>query len=336
MESVKAADRSIDRTELATQAAPREMDPWALDYMDEMAHIDPVVDHQEKALLDPAVNYEVRPKTEDELLSDMKLPPLPEETQRKLDDVQSELKKAVKDNSSMDPEFAAIQALYGGGQGVDGLTDFDERVNRIFDSLTDEEAEKADFERLKQIEEPRTFMHAESEEAYRALTDSRYDAFAPELPRLTHKAIQAMANVKKDPEEEEVEPALQRLILRTGMTRLEIRKLRTKTLVQHRVVNQTRMGKISSMYYLTIAGNGNGMLGVGEGKASEPGEARNQSVLQAIANMKPIPRYENRTIYGEVEGKSGAVRVKVSSRPPGTYYLLLVIITIRKRQEYCG
>ncbi|KAG9981445.1 hypothetical protein KCU78_g21479, partial [Aureobasidium melanogenum] len=34
-------------------------------------------------------------------------------------------------------------------------------------------------------------------------------------------------------------------------------------------------------------------------------------------NMKPIPRYENRTIFGEVEGKVGASVVQLSSRPPG-------------------
>ena len=33
--------------------------------------------------------------------------------------------------------------------------------------------------------------------------------------------------------------------------------------------------------------------------------------------MRPIRRYENRTIYGEVQGKVGAVAVTLSARPPG-------------------
>ena len=93
----------------------------------------------------------------------------------------------------------------------------------------------------------------------------------------------------------------------------------TKTLVVHRVSNQTKMGKIHSMYFLTIAGNGDGLLGVGEGKSVEPAEGRKQSVLSAIRNMKPIPRYENRTIFGDLEQKVGATKVQLFARPPGTF-----------------
>src|ERR1700761_8639650 len=40
-------------------------------------------------------------------------------------------------------------------------------------------------------------------------------------------------------------------------------------------------------------------------------------MMNAIRNMKPIPRYEERTIYGDVTAKVGAVVVQLSSRPPG-------------------
>ena len=93
--------------------------------------------------------------------------------------------------------------------------------------------------------------------------------------------------------------------------------VQVKTLVQHRVVNQTRLGKIQSQYYLAVAGNGNGMLGIAEGKSQEPADAERQAHLRAIAALKPIPRYENRTIYGEVEGKVGATELRLMSRPPG-------------------
>ena len=33
--------------------------------------------------------------------------------------------------------------------------------------------------------------------------------------------------------------------------------------------------------------------------------------------MQPIPRYEERTIFGEVDGKVSAVEVKLMARPPG-------------------
>jgi small subunit ribosomal protein S5 len=108
-----------------------------------------------------------------------------------------------------------------------------------------------------------------------------------------------------------------RLSQQTGLAVDAIRRLRTKVLVNHRVVNQTRMGKIQSLYFLTIAGNGEGMVGIGEGKAAEDEDARKQSMMNAIRNMKPVPRYEGRTIFGESEAKVGATIVQLSTRPPG-------------------
>jgi len=40
-------------------------------------------------------------------------------------------------------------------------------------------------------------------------------------------------------------------------------------------------------------------------------------MMNAIRNMKPIHRYEDRTVYGEVHGKVGAVEIELSARPPG-------------------
>jgi small subunit ribosomal protein S5 len=108
-----------------------------------------------------------------------------------------------------------------------------------------------------------------------------------------------------------------RLSQQTGLAVEDIRRLRTKMLVTHRVVNQTRMGKIQSLYFLTVAGNGDGMLGIGEGKAAEDEDGRRQAMMNAIRNMKPVPRYEGRTIFGESEAKVGATIVQLSTRPPG-------------------
>jgi len=103
----------------------------------------------------------------------------------------------------------------------------------------------------------------------------------------------------------------------TKMSLRDIKALKVKTLVVHRVVNQTRLGKIQSMYFLAVAGNGKGLLGIGEGKSTELEEARKQARLSAIRNMKPIPMYEKRTIFGDVYGKVCASEVKLFSRPPG-------------------
>ena len=145
-----------------------------------------------------------------------------------------------------------------------------------------------------------------------------------ELVEGANESTRDQRNIKSKVEEEEepIDPHLLRLCQQTGMTTDEIKRIRVKNLVAHRVVNQTRMGKIQSLYYLTIAGNQNGMVGIGEGKAVEDEDGRRQAMMNAIRNMRPIARYEERTIFGEVEGKVGAAVVRLSSRPPGTFNTL--------------
>lgn len=122
---------------------------------------------------------------------------------------------------------------------------------------------------------------------------------------------------EKGKEAEEMTDALKKLIKDTGLSLNEIKMLRTKALVSHAVVNQTRLGKVRRQYCLSIAGNGDGLLGIGEAKSEEGGDAVLQSKYRAIRNMQPIPRYENRTIFGDVAGKVGAVELKLMNRAPG-------------------
>lgn len=124
---------------------------------------------------------------------------------------------------------------------------------------------------------------------------------------------------------EEITDALKRLLLSTGYTMDTIRFLKLKTLVSHSVVNQTRLGKVRRQYCLSIAGNGNGLLGIGEAKSEESGDAMLQSKYRAIRNMQPIPRYEYRTIYGDVRGKVGAVELILMNRPPGRFLTSLLL-----------
>lgn len=138
---------------------------------------------------------------------------------------------------------------------------------------------------------------------------------APEIPKLD--------SLKRNTNEgEEIDPATQRLMRQTGFDAQEIRRFRVKNLIQHRVVNQTRLGKIASMYYLTVAGNGKGLIGIGEGKSAEGGEAQTQARIAAIRNMQPIPMYEGRTIFGDVKAKVCATEVELMTRPPGRDTLL--------------
>lgn len=141
-------------------------------------------------------------------------------------------------------------------------------------------------------------------------------SLAPKIP----KGLEALKQpgIGK-PGEAEIDPNMKRLMRQTGFSLDEIRRFRVKNLVSHRVVNQTRMGKIQSIYFLTVAGNGKGLLGIGEGKSTEAEDARRQAHYAAIRNVQPIPRYEDRTIYGDVKVKMGAVELELMTRPPGMY-----------------
>ncbi|KAK7429247.1 28S ribosomal protein S5, mitochondrial [Neonectria magnoliae] len=103
----------------------------------------------------------------------------------------------------------------------------------------------------------------------------------------------------------------------TGMSLKDIRSLLTKGLVTRWVANQTRLGKVRSTSVVAIAGNGNGRLGLGMAKSTEPGVAEETAQMLAIRNMKPIRRYENRTIYGDISGKVSGTVVQLMARPPG-------------------
>jgi len=149
-------------------------------------------------------------------------------------------------------------------------------------------------------------------------------AMAPGLPNKLklEDEIQAKSTEVDEDAENQRDPdgIYNRLRKQTGYSLDEIREFRVKVLVSHQVRNQTRMGKIDSLYCLAIAGNGNGRLGLGQAKGQEAENTRNLAKIAAIRNMQPVPRYEERTIFGEVEGKVSAVEVKLMARPPGKFF----------------
>ncbi|PYH44512.1 mitochondrial 37S ribosomal protein uS5m [Aspergillus saccharolyticus JOP 1030-1] len=112
-------------------------------------------------------------------------------------------------------------------------------------------------------------------------------------------------------------PPLKQLIESTGLSKEYIGGLYTKVLVFHTVTNQTRLGKVQRYYSLSVAGNRKGLIGLGEAKSFEAADAQEQSRYRAIRNMQPILRYEDRTIFGDVTAKVGAMDLKLMTRPPG-------------------
>ncbi|QLG73791.1 hypothetical protein HG535_0F03020 [Zygotorulaspora mrakii] len=96
------------------------------------------------------------------------------------------------------------------------------------------------------------------------------------------------------------------------------RKLVMKPLIMKRVSNQTGKGKIASFYALVVVGDRNGMVGLGEGKSrDEMSKAISKAHWDAIRNLKEIPRYENRTIYADIDFRYHGVKLHLRSAKPG-------------------
>lgn len=146
-------------------------------------------------------------------------------------------------------------------------------------------------------------------------------ALAPTLPNKV-PGVAGLYKAQMDAEDAALDPegTYQELKSQTGLSIREIINLfnrHTKVLVRRYVSNQTRLGKIRSTYVLAITGNEDGWLGMGEAKSVESETATNKAKLAAIRNMQPIRRYENRTIYGNIEAKIGGTIVQLYTRPPG-------------------
>lgn len=152
---------------------------------------------------------------------------------------------------------------------------------------------------------------------------------APPLPKIQDRLVRQQARLSRaDANADEMAPHYARLSRQTGMPVETMKALRSKNLVMHRVVNQTRMGKVQSLYFLTVAGNGRGLLGLGEGKAAEPNDARRQALLNAMRNLVPVRRYEERTIFGDVTARVGGTVVGLYSRPPGKFLSACFWLTV--------
>ncbi|GAP83747.1 putative 37S ribosomal protein S5 [Rosellinia necatrix] len=188
-----------------------------------------------------------------------------------------------------------------------------------FDGMTDEQIEALLEEKVNMdVAEAKYFEDGS------ALAGHDEPSNTASVPTLG-KRLRGIAGLYKppvDPEDGDRDPdgEFQALKRTTGISvpdLIRINTYGTKVLVERWVSNQTRLGKIQKTWVLAISGNRNGRLGIGEAKSVEPGVAIKKARELALANMRPILRYENRTIFGSVTAKVGATIVKLDSRPPG-------------------
>ncbi|KAJ1916328.1 28S ribosomal protein S5, mitochondrial [Tieghemiomyces parasiticus] len=102
-----------------------------------------------------------------------------------------------------------------------------------------------------------------------------------------------------------------------GIDKQQFQQLQKRVLHVHRTVNMTRKGKQQSMYALVVVGTGEGVAGYGEAKGDEVADAVRKATARAIRSLRFIPRYDNRTVYHDLQHKFKATHISLFARPPG-------------------
>jgi small subunit ribosomal protein S5 len=94
-------------------------------------------------------------------------------------------------------------------------------------------------------------------------------------------------------------------------------KLHRYPLQFRRVTQQTGKGKKHRQYMLMVVGNGDGLVGYGEGKHDDPGVTQERAFIEAVRNMDYVERFEKRTIWTDMSIKLGSTRILMRPRPVG-------------------
>lgn len=176
----------------------------------------------------------------------------------------------------------------------------------------------ADYDALKEglaRFDPKYDVHPEKN--WRTGPNSMHEIFLinedPPMSRTASGAIENNSPSSTAPDQ----AVMNALANSTQFTLNELRDFHKYPLVIHRVASMTDKGKQLSMYALVVAGDGNGLLGVGEGKHENVAQAIDKAFNQAVKNMGVVERFEDRTVWGDRKDKYCATKIEMWSRPPG-------------------
>ncbi|PKS09726.1 hypothetical protein jhhlp_004347 [Lomentospora prolificans] len=333
IEAVKAGEQAVDPRDMTLQGRVRD-DKYRLPYLEDFATVQPIVDLKAETQLE-AKNYKWL--SEQEFLEKLFEKMMDKSTEnmqeaaaqafkRSMDRVKAaqgtEIDLTVQELQDMEtwPELQKkyVLAEEDGSEkaakkaeaaAVKEGTMSTEEAKRLLDELVQ------DFSEHLQVKSGNTAVSEIFDEDDRLNISTSGNA--PPLGKVP--GVEGLYKHAADPEDEGLddEGTYQYLKKVTGMSVRDILSLFTKTLVTRFVTNQTRLGKVRSASVMVIAGNGNGRLGVGVAKSADFGTAAMAARMLAIRNMKPIRRYENRTIYGTVKQKVSGTIVELRARPPG-------------------
>lgn len=318
LSAVQLGEKVIDMDDLAVQGRIRN-DSYAFEYLEDFSKVRPVVDKRVKTYR--PVDTTAKFMTPDEFGDDFV------EFVRQLNEKRGVSHDITYEQALNMYEEMRSKMLNSNPEDALSMTELAEAMDRVVgeteaagDGALEDSAggrDSKDPKDMSDLEAYKYFMERNSMTGF----DGGDTSLAPDLPDKV-PGVAGLYKRQMDESDEGLDPegTYQELKKKTGMSVREILDIfnkQTKILVRRYVSNQTRLGKIRSTYILAMAGNGNGRLGMGEAKSVDSEISIMKAKLSAIQNMVPIRRYENRTIYGNVEAKIGGTIVQMYTRPPG-------------------
>lgn len=348
LEALALGEQVVSAEDLVEQGRMRN-DPYRPQYLEDFATLRPVVDRREKSgrPVDTSARFMTPDEFEDDFLEWIREKSAKDGAKQGMMDMSEALAlyeemrskmlgKAEGEQLTSQDMAQAVDRVMGPVQMMNAEARTKQEMMRSMqdDMMKDgpeETPEYLDEEDLAEEGFSQENASDDTMDIYKYLTernsmtgfDGGDSALAPELPRKV-PGVAGLYKQEMDAEDAALDPegTYQELRRQTGMSTKEILDIfqnQTKILVRRFVSNQTRLGKIRSTSVLAIAGNKNGRLGLGEAKSVDSETATAKAKLAAIRNMQPIRRYEQRTIYGNVEGKVGGTIVQLYTRPPGMW-----------------